>query len=204
MIATSEGDTDIVELLLDRGADINLQNEKGFTALMHALINGDTEIVKLLIDRGADIDLQNMYGETALDIAITKGNQKIIDILRKAERAENIYKKLIATKAYVQSQRINSSSTENDPLIGFYHSNIDAPHDIMQQVLNIAHGEYEKENEGAEESKSNRGDAGGNKRRSVKRKSVRRKSVRRKSVKRKSVRRKSVRRKSIRRKVQKY
>jgi len=216
-----------INTLLDRGANINLQDKYGNTALMltiHMLyekrinryckliINnyyGDpdeefsneiihykahfVDLIKFLLSKGADIFIENSEGKTALDIAIAQGNQEIIDILTKAE---NKAKKYIAIKAYVQSQRINSSSTESDPPTSrFYHSKIDEPYYVMEQILNMAYGEDEEENEGAEESKSNRGDAGG--RRRKKSKSTTRKSIRKKSRNRKS---ESKRRKSIRKK----
>ena len=60
MIASKNGHIEIVRLLLDKGAKVNEQNNRGNNALIIASINGYTEIVKLLIDNGANIDLQNI------------------------------------------------------------------------------------------------------------------------------------------------
>ncbi len=47
--AAQHGHTDVVKLLLDRGADVNAKDTLGQTALSHgAFINGRTEIVRLL------------------------------------------------------------------------------------------------------------------------------------------------------------
>lgn len=59
----------IIELLLIHGADINLQNNDGSTALMLANSNS---MVGLLLRHGADINLQNINGKTALDIEFGK------------------------------------------------------------------------------------------------------------------------------------
>ena len=46
----------IVELLLDRGAQINEQDNNGMTALGWSAFWGSSEVARLLIDKGADID----------------------------------------------------------------------------------------------------------------------------------------------------
>ena len=48
MIASHEGHTDIVKLLFEKGANTNLQNKAGQTALMIASEKGHTEVVELL------------------------------------------------------------------------------------------------------------------------------------------------------------
>src|SRR5438445_4131868 len=47
----------IVELLVENGANTNLQDITGWTALMHACSRSDIDlkVVKLLIDNGADV-----------------------------------------------------------------------------------------------------------------------------------------------------
>jgi len=49
MLAVSHGRLDTVRLLLEAGADINIQDEDGSTALMCAAEHGHLEIVKLLL-----------------------------------------------------------------------------------------------------------------------------------------------------------
>ena len=49
MRAASEGRTADVQNLLAQGADINATDEKGNTALIHAVQGGHSEIVEVLI-----------------------------------------------------------------------------------------------------------------------------------------------------------
>ena len=54
MDAAENGHERVAELLLQRGAEVNLQNSDGWTALMQAAINGHERVVELLLQRGAD------------------------------------------------------------------------------------------------------------------------------------------------------
>ena len=57
---------EIVQLLLDRGADVNLAGGNYGTALGAAAVayEGNLEIVKSILDRGADINITNVFGNT--------------------------------------------------------------------------------------------------------------------------------------------
>lgn len=57
MEASANGNTEIVKMLLEKGADVDFFDKRGNTALMEASDNGHTAIVKLLLKKGADVDL---------------------------------------------------------------------------------------------------------------------------------------------------
>ena len=61
--------TDMVLLLLEKGANANAAGHRGNTPLHNAVRRGNAEIVKLLLSHGSDVSLENDYNETALDIA---------------------------------------------------------------------------------------------------------------------------------------
>ena len=53
MDAVYEGNLAKVKELVENGADVNLTNKKGYTALMYASENGHTDIVEFLKSVGA-------------------------------------------------------------------------------------------------------------------------------------------------------
>eukprot|EP00964_Phaeocystis_antarctica_P122364 scaffold86016_cov63-Phaeocystis_antarctica.AAC.3 len=49
LLASEKGDTEVVKLLLDKGASVDEKDQDGDTALMLAIQEGHTEVVKLLL-----------------------------------------------------------------------------------------------------------------------------------------------------------
>ena len=73
------------KLLIENGADLGLQTEKGETALMYAIKRGFTDIAKKLIDKGANLDLEDNDGITALEWALKLNKPKIESMIKKAK-----------------------------------------------------------------------------------------------------------------------
>lgn len=61
--------TNLTRLLLENGADVNVQTQYGDTPLMYAIKYGKASTVSLLLQAGADTSIQNEDGETAQDLA---------------------------------------------------------------------------------------------------------------------------------------
>ena len=68
MAAATQGRTEVAELLIEQGADLNLQNGQGATALHTAAFFCQPEVAALLVEKGADINARNSGGKTALEI----------------------------------------------------------------------------------------------------------------------------------------
>ena len=98
MCASSQGHTEIVRMLLEKGAKVNATNDDGGeTALMIASANGRADVVSLLLENGANLNATNDYGETALVIASENGRADVLSLLLE-RREENIKKANLVTK----------------------------------------------------------------------------------------------------------
>lgn len=83
--AAHVGTLKTVQLLLRAGADVNIRDADGKTALMMATENcmdSETEIVTLLLKAGADPTLVDKSGKTAEDQASANGNKPLARLLR--------------------------------------------------------------------------------------------------------------------------
>eukprot|EP00731_Ephydatia_muelleri_P005837 Em0003g85a len=81
MKASEAGQVECVMVLLDRGAEVNMQDKLGKTALMKASEAGQVECVKVLLDRGAEVNMQDEWGQTALMIAYDRRHMKCVKML---------------------------------------------------------------------------------------------------------------------------
>lgn len=64
----------IVKSLLSQGADCNLKNDDGESALKIAIVNDNLETAKILIQIVENIDSQDKWGNTALQLAVEKSS----------------------------------------------------------------------------------------------------------------------------------
>ncbi len=86
------GDVEMVRLLLDAGADIDIKNRLRFVDLRHlsglsplhyAAWYGCTEVVELLLDRDASVNAKSDAGQTPLYVAMSAGHSETADLLRR-------------------------------------------------------------------------------------------------------------------------
>ena len=93
ILASANGYREIVQLLLDKGANVNAKMsgiDDGVTALMEASKGKDVKIVQALLDKGANVNAEATMGATmilsgsrvtALTIACLNGDREIIQLL---------------------------------------------------------------------------------------------------------------------------
>lgn len=83
LFATRYYGPDILQALLDKGANINF-NEHGQTPLMNALMTKKYDNVKFMLKRGAKADTQTKDGNTPLLQAIKTGRLDVVKAMHKA------------------------------------------------------------------------------------------------------------------------
>ncbi len=75
------GDLKTVNLLIEHGAAINPNNNKGASALMHACLEGKTDIAKALLDHGANVNYRANNDESAIIWAIRSNKLELVKLL---------------------------------------------------------------------------------------------------------------------------
>ncbi|KAJ5502866.1 hypothetical protein N7463_005740 [Penicillium fimorum] len=81
LVACYFGITQVVKVVLDEGADVNIKDQWSLTSLQAASLGGFQQVVQILLDNGADVDVQ--FGEygTSLQLASFGGHAKIVEML---------------------------------------------------------------------------------------------------------------------------
>lgn len=74
---------EVVRLLLEHGAEVNVQDKYGHTPLHAAVLGAGTDTMQLLLEAGADRNLTDAEGDTAEERA------RALVILDKAEMLRN-------------------------------------------------------------------------------------------------------------------
>jgi ankyrin repeat protein len=91
MVASADGNIEIVKLLIKYGADINRAHENLGSALLLAVINNHIDIVKYLLEYGADLDIADENGYTPLICSAFYGNYEVFNEL--FSKDQNIHQK---------------------------------------------------------------------------------------------------------------
>ena len=79
--AALNGQTLIAKLLLERGADVTVATQDGWTPLNSASDSGYIGVVKLLLEKGADVTVETNKGWTPLNSASSNGHVDVVKLL---------------------------------------------------------------------------------------------------------------------------
>ncbi|XP_040182237.1 ankyrin repeat domain-containing protein 17 isoform X9 [Rana temporaria] len=81
-LACAGGHEELVQTLLERGANIEHRDKKGFTPLILAATAGHVGVVEILLDNNADIEAQSeRTKDTPLSLACSGGRQEVVELL---------------------------------------------------------------------------------------------------------------------------
>lgn len=89
-IAAERGDLSMVRLLVERGANPDVENASGYTALARAVESGNSDMTRILIRAGASPNLAPESGILPLARAIESGNLEIARLLLEGEAIPNV------------------------------------------------------------------------------------------------------------------
>jgi ankyrin repeat protein len=81
MVAANNGRTEVVDELVQAGANVNVTNRQGVSPLMRAATQEDVALVKKLIAAKADLNQKDSRGETALSFAAARGRRETVTLL---------------------------------------------------------------------------------------------------------------------------
>lgn len=97
LVAVYTNQLSVVKRLIRKGANLDIQNDVGMSAMMYAANYGRTRILKELIKAGADWNVENNFGVGFLDILKRNDTEKNI-INEFPEQYQNYLIKKQATK----------------------------------------------------------------------------------------------------------
>ncbi len=82
-LASRNGCAKVVELLIEKDANVNIRDNEGKAPLHYAVIilGQNTWIAERLLNKGAEINIQDNEGKTPLDYAISSEREEVIEIL---------------------------------------------------------------------------------------------------------------------------
>jgi len=127
LAALRDGGSDIVALLLAKGADVKAKDNRGDTALGLAAETGDAAIMRLLLDKGADVNGRNRKGETPLIQAATSARPEAVRLLLQRGADANV-----ATTWYPS---VKNGQVALLKLTALHHAATEGPLEMVRDLL---------------------------------------------------------------------
>ncbi|KAL8645740.1 MAG: hypothetical protein Q9226_007163 [Calogaya cf. arnoldii] len=137
-VAAEAGEVGCIHELLDRGVDVNIEDDHGRVPLVCAAESGHTRAMRALLDRGADVNFFHRGGGTPLFVAIQHGTSpKIVKLLLDYGADANIPSVHGSSPLFMAARDINDD-IEVARIILEYGSNVETPGEKGERPLHIA------------------------------------------------------------------
>lgn len=81
IVAAANSSVEMVDLLIERGANVDKANQNQITPLLSACLTGRLEVVKYLLDKNAKVDAKSKSGLTVLQAAVIRDDPEMIGLL---------------------------------------------------------------------------------------------------------------------------
>lgn len=110
-IAVIKGNGNVVEKLLQLGADKEIRNEDGSTPLLTAVKFKKLQCAKLLIDNGANVNANNNNQQTSIHLAVRNKDTEMLKLLKSTNRCDINIKDKLGDSAVTDSIIFGDSET---------------------------------------------------------------------------------------------
>ncbi len=104
-VAAAANQIEVVKLLLDAGAPVDIRDNYGDTPLAKAAMRGKVDVMRLLIDRGAAVNASNGFGGSPLMSAAFFGSHRAVDLLLKKGAHPDIARNTGKTALHMAAER---------------------------------------------------------------------------------------------------
>ena len=137
-----------VEILLDHGGDLNLQDKNGTTLLILAAENGDDNLFEILLQFRADPSIADKRGHTPLVIAAYNGHLAIVEKLlgqlnAKSSTASNTFQVEINNALFMAAYNRNPDIVQTlikaggDPLVQYTDNSKEITHSVPFEMARV-------------------------------------------------------------------
>ena len=79
--ASMENKPEVVKLLIDSGANVNIKGKFSFTPLHFSASEGLTKVAQILLENGAEVEAKDSGGETPIGSAAQYGHTEVAKLL---------------------------------------------------------------------------------------------------------------------------
>ncbi len=105
MMASMQGHSSAVRILLNKSANLSKEADNGFTALHCSAEGGHLAVTKMLVEARADLEAATDAGDTPLHLAAERGHHEVMSVLIEAGANPNNSRRLArATPLFMAAQ----------------------------------------------------------------------------------------------------